>query len=154
MQFYAKILFSCTVLPPNITGITITPSPSNNNNILLQFNDTVSLTCAAKGGPRIVIRWKFNDGSTINTVANDTGSVTYEVPSLSTVHAGDYYCEAIIDEMSVTSINYTLYDKCLFASTYMHMYMLTYMCTHAYTHILMYTHMHAHTYIYIIAFST
>ena len=103
-----------TVLPPNITDITITPSPSNDN-ILLQFNDTVSLTCTAEGGPRLVTRWQFNDGSTINTVANDTvsGRVTYEVPSLLTVHAGDYYCKAIIDEMTITSMMYTLYGKCV-----------------------------------------
>ena len=105
-------LLSCTVLPPNITNITITPSPSNDN-ILLQFNDTVSLTCAAEGGPRLVTRWQFNNGSTINTVANDTvsGRVTHTVPSLSTEHAGDYYCEAIIDGMTDTSMNYTLYGK-------------------------------------------
>ena len=107
-------VLSCTVLPPNITNITITPSPSNNNNILLRFNDTVSLTCAAEGGPRLVTRWQFNNGSTINTVNNtDSGRVTYEVTSLSTGHAGDYYCEAIIDEMTVTSMVYTLYGKCV-----------------------------------------
>ena len=108
-------ILSCTVLPPNITDVTITPSPSNDNNILLQFNDTVSLTCAAEGGPRLVTRWQFNNGSTTNTVANDTdsGSVTYEISSVSTEHAGDYYCEAIIDEMTVTSMNYTLYGKCV-----------------------------------------
>ena len=108
-------ILSCTVLPPNITSITIVPSPSNDNNILLQFNDNVSLTCAAEGGPRLVTRWQFNDGSTINTVASDigSGSVTYEVPSLSTEHAGDYYCEAIIDEMTDTSMMYTLYGECV-----------------------------------------
>ena len=106
-------ILSCTVLPPNFTDITITPGPSDNNNILLQFNDTVSLTCTAEGGPRLLTRWQFNDGSTINTVANDTGSVSYEIPSLSTVHAGDYYCEAIIDEMTEISMIYTLYGKCV-----------------------------------------
>ena len=58
-------------------------------------------------------RWQFNDGSTINTVANHTDNVTYEIPSLSTEHAGDYYCEAIIDEMSVISMIYTLFGKCI-----------------------------------------
>ena len=124
-------LLFCTVLAPNITDITITPSPSNNNNILLEFNDTVSLACTAEGGPRLVTRWQFNDGSTINTVANDTGSVTYEVPLLSTVHAGDYYCEAIIDEMTDTSMMYTLYGKCVGLHTHIH----TYMLTHVYMHI-------------------
>ena len=73
------------------------------------------MTCTAEGGPRLVTRWQFNDGSTINTVASDTdtGSVTYEVPSLSTGHAGDYYCEAIIDGMTDTSMVYTLYGKCV-----------------------------------------
>ena len=111
--YITSTIFSCTVLAPNITNIIITPSPSNNNNILLEFNDTVSLTCTAEGGPRLVTRWQFNDGSTINTVANDTGSVTYEIPSLSTEHAGDYYCEAIIDEMMDTSMMYTLFGKCV-----------------------------------------
>ena len=111
--YIISTILSYTVLPPNITNITITPSPSNNN-ILLQFNDTVSLTCTAEGGPRLVTRWQFNNGSTINTV-NDTvsGSVTYEVTSVSTEHAGDYYCEAIIDGMTVTSMNYTLYGECV-----------------------------------------
>ena len=60
-------------------------------------------------------RWQFNDGSTINTVANDivSGIVTYTIPSLSTVHAGDYYCQAIIDGMTDTSMNYILYGKCV-----------------------------------------
>ena len=110
--YIISTILSCTVLPPNITGITITPSASNNIIILLQFNDSASFTCTAEGGPRLVTRWQFNDGSTINTVANDIVSVTYEVPSLSTGHAGDYYCEAIIDEMTITSITYTLYGKC------------------------------------------
>ena len=125
-------LLSCTVLAPNITDITITPSPSSNNNILLQFNDTVSLTCTAEGGPRLVTRWQFNDGSTINTVANDTGSVTYEIPSLSTEHAGDYYCEAIIDEINITSMTYTLFSK--FVCIHTHTYIRTYIHTHVYMH--------------------
>ena len=104
------------VLQPNITNTTITPSPSNNNLLLHEFNDNVSLTCTAEGGPRIMTRWQFDDGSTVQTVANnswqfddgsavqtmanDSSSVTYEISSLSTDHTGVYYCEAIIDEMT------------------------------------------------------
>ena len=63
-------------------------------------------------------RWQFDDGSTVETVANDSSSVTYEISSLSTDHTGVYYCEAIIDGMTDTSMNYTLfgeyyYSKCL-----------------------------------------
>ena len=100
-------MYYYTVLRPKITGITITPD----NLILHQFNDTVSLTCIAEGGPRIMTRWQFDDGSTIETVANDSSSVTYEISSLSTDHTGVYYCEAIIDGMTDTSMNYTLFGE-------------------------------------------
>ena len=53
-------------------------------------------------------RWQFDDGSTVETVANDSSSVTYEISSLSTDHTGVYYCEAIIDGMTDTSMNYIL----------------------------------------------
>ena len=75
---------------------------------MYDFNDTISLTCTAEGGPRIITRWQFDDGSTVETVANDSSSVTYEISSLSTDHTGVYYCEAIIDEMTDISMNYTL----------------------------------------------
>ena len=96
------------VLLPNITGITIAPTPSAGGILLHQFNDTVSLTCTAEGGPRIMTRWQFDNGS---TVADDGSSVTYDVSSLSTDDTGVYYCEAIIDGMSVTSVNYTLFGE-------------------------------------------
>ena len=102
---------SYTVLRPNITNITITPSPSYNNLLLHQFNDTVSLTCTAEGGPRIMTRWQFDNGSSVETVADGNDSVTYNVPSLSTAHTGVYYCEVIIDGMADTSMNYTLYGE-------------------------------------------
>ena len=100
-------MYYYTVLRPKITGITITPD----NLLLHQFNDTVSLTCIAEGGPRIMTRWQFDDGSTVETVANDSSSVTYEISSLSTDHTGVYYCEAIIDGMTDTSMNYTLFGE-------------------------------------------
>ena len=105
-------MFSSTVLQANITNIIITPSLSDNNLLLYQFNNAVSLTCTAEGGPRIMTRWQFDNGSSVETVANGNNSVTYDVPSLSTAHAGAYYCEATIDEMTVFSMNYTLYGKC------------------------------------------
>ena len=101
------------VLQPNITNITITPSPHNTSLLLHQFNEIVSLTCTAEGGPRIMTRWQFDDGSTVETVANDSSSVTYEISSLSTDHTGVYYCEAIIDGMTDTSMNYTLFGECV-----------------------------------------
>ena len=104
---------SYTVLRPNITDITITPSPSDNNILLHQFNETVSLTCTAEGGPRIMTRWQFDNGSSVETVANGSDSVTYNVPSLSTTHTGVYYCGAIIDGMTDTSMDYTLYGEYL-----------------------------------------
>ena len=102
----ARSLF--IVLLPNITGITIVPTPSAGGILLHQFNDSVSLTCTAEGGPRIMTRWQFGDGS---TVANGSSSVTYNVSSLSTDDAGVYYCDAIIDEMTDTSMNYTLFGE-------------------------------------------
>ena len=103
-------MYYCTVLQPKITNITITPT-SYDNLLLLRFNNTVSLTCTAEGGPRIMSRWQFDNGSTIKTVANDSSSVTYEISSLSTDHTGVYYCEAIIDGMTDTSMNYTLFGE-------------------------------------------
>ena len=106
---FTLLILSHTVLQPNITDITITPSPNNDDQLLQQFNETVSLTCTAEGGPRIMTRWQFDNGSSVVTVASDSSSVTYEVPSLSTEHTGVYYCEAIIDEMTDTSMSYTLF---------------------------------------------
>ena len=105
-------MYYYTVLRPKITNITIAPT-SYDNLLLHQFNDTVSLTCTAEGGPRIMTRWQFDDGSTVETVANDSSSVTYEISSLSTDHTGVYYCEAIIDGMTDTSMNYTLFGECI-----------------------------------------
>ena len=102
------------VLRPNITDITITPTPSDNNLLLHEFNDTISLTCTAEGGPKIMTRWQFDDGSSVVvTIAAGNSNVTYVVSSLSTDHTGVYYCEAIIDGMTNTSINYTLFGECL-----------------------------------------
>ena len=99
------------MLQPKITDITITPDPNSDGQLLHEFNNTVSLTCTAEGGPRIMTRWQFDDGSTVGTVANDSSSVTYEISSLSTDHTGVYYCEAIIDGMTDTSMNYTLFGE-------------------------------------------
>ena len=103
------------VLQPNITGVTIAPSANNDGQLLHQFNETVSLTCTAEGGPRIMTRWQFDNGS---TVANGTSSVTYQVPSLSSEHTGVYYCEAIIDSMMDTSLSYTLFGEYVFRSCF------------------------------------
>ena len=104
-------MFFHAVLQPNITDITITPAPNNDSQLLHQFNETVSLTCTAEGGPRIMTRWQFDDGSSVVTEAIDYSSVTYEVTSLSTEHTGVYYCEGIIDGMTDTSMNYTLFGE-------------------------------------------
>ena len=55
-------------------------------------------------------RWQFDNGS---SVASGNSSVTYEVSSLSTEHTGVYYCEAIIDGRTDTSMNYTLFGECV-----------------------------------------
>ena len=69
------------------------------------------MTCTAEGGPRIMTRWQFDNGSSVETVADGSSSVTYNVSSLSTDHTGVYYCEAIIDGMIDTSMNYTLFGE-------------------------------------------
>ena len=56
-------------------------------------------------------RWQFDNGSSVETVVDGNDSVTYDVPSLSTDHTGVYYCEAIIDGITDTSMNYTLYGE-------------------------------------------
>ena len=58
-------------------------------------------------------RWQFDNGSSVVTVASDSSSVTYEVTVLSTEHTGVYYCEAIIDGITDTSMNYTLFGECV-----------------------------------------
>ena len=98
------------VLRPNITDITITPSPPDNL-LLHEFNETVSLTCTAEGGPRIMTRWQFDNGSSVETVADGGSSVTYDVSSLTTNYTGVYYCGAIIDGITDTSMNYTLFGE-------------------------------------------
>ena len=103
-------ILSCIVLQPLITDITITPSPNSDSQLLHEFNDTVSLTCIAEGGPRIMTSWQFDNGSSI---ASGNNSATYNVTSLSTEHTGVYYCKAIIDGMTDTSMNYTLFGKCI-----------------------------------------
>jgi len=100
----------------------ITPDPSNDS-LLHSVNNSVSLTCTAEGGPRIMTRWQFNNGTSLQTVANGTSSVTYEVTSLSTDHVGVYYCEAIIDGMNDTSMMYTLFGESWFIPCY-------YVCEH------------------------
>ena len=108
--FYLYIFFHIVLLP-SITAITINPTPTNSDILLHELGDTVSLTCTAKGGPRIMTRWQFSYGSSVKTVADDSSSVTYNISSLSIDHAGVYYCEAIIDGMIDISINYTLFGK-------------------------------------------
>ena len=72
----------------------------------------MSLTCTAEGGPRIMTRWEFNCRSRKqNVVANGSNSVTYNVSSLSTGHAGVYCCVAAIDGMKVSGNRYTLYGE-------------------------------------------
>ena len=110
---FSTIVYFCIVLQPNITDINITPDPINDDQLSYQCNDIISLTCTAEGGPRIVTTWQFDDGSTVETVANDSSSVTYEISSFSTDHTGVYYCEAIIDGMTDTSMNYTLFGECM-----------------------------------------
>ena len=97
-----------TVLHPNITNIAITPSISDINFLIHHFNEALSMACTAEGGPRIMTRWQFDDGSSVETVADGNSSVTYIVSSLSTDHTGVYYCEAIIDRITATSMFYTL----------------------------------------------
>ena len=63
--------------------------------------------CTAEGGPRIMTRWQFDNG----TVATGSYSVTYNVSSLSTDHTGTYYCEATIDGMTDISMNYILFGE-------------------------------------------
>ena len=60
-------------------------------------------------------RWQFDNGSSVVTVANDSSGVTYDVPSLSTEHTGVYYCKAIIDGMTDTSMNYTLFGEYMYS---------------------------------------
>ena len=110
-MFYLSIyvLYCNLVLQPNIIEINITPSLVNDSSLLHNVNDSVSMTCTADGGPRIMTRWQFNNGSSVQAVANGSNSVTYNVSSLSTDHAGVYYCEAIIDGMSDISLNYILF---------------------------------------------
>ena len=109
--------FFHVVRQPIITDIIITPFPPLPPlppHLLHQLNDAISLTCTAEGGPRIMTRWQFNNGSSVVTVANGNSSVTYNVTSLSTEHTGVYYCEAMIDNMTDTSMNYTLFGEYVF----------------------------------------
>ena len=73
-------------------------------------------------------KWQFDNGASVVTVASNSSSVTYEVPSLSTEHTGVYYCETIIDGITDTSINYTLFGEFVYTHQ-------LYSCTYSlYTH--------------------
>ena len=52
-----------------------------------------------------------DDGQSVQTVASDSNSVTYNISSLSTEHIGNYYCVATIDGRDDTSIMYTLFGE-------------------------------------------
>ena len=105
-------VFLAVVFQPNITDVMFTP-PSTDFSLLLNFNNSQSMTCTASGGPRIMTMWQFNDasGSSSLTVANDSNSVTYNISSSSTSDTGTYHCIATIDDMEVTSETYTLFGK-------------------------------------------
>ena len=75
-------------------------------------------------------RWQFDDGSSVETVTDGSNSVTYVVPSLSTDHTGVYYCEAIIDGMTDTSMNYSLFGGFINFKpyTYVYVYIILHGC--------------------------
>ena len=92
--------------------------PLTGSSLLLNFNDSQSMTCTASGGPRIMTMWQFEDysstgasGSLVSTVATGSDSVTYTISSSSTSDTGTYYCVATIYGMTNTSDMYTLFGK-------------------------------------------
>ena len=107
---YVCDLISILVLRPNITDITFTPQPVNTS-LLLNFTNSQLMTCSASGGPRIMTMWLFDDGSSLLTVANSSGSVTHNISSSSTSDTGTYYCIATIDGLNDTSDTYTLFGE-------------------------------------------
>ena len=140
---FTLLFLSCIVLQPNITDISITPG----SKLLHQFNEFASLTCTAEGGPRIKTRWQFDNGSSVVTVVSGSSNVTYNVLSLSTEHTGVYYCEAIIDEMTDNSMNYTLFGEfvAICTSAFIIVYTVYPSHTHTHTHTHTNTHTHTHT---------
>ena len=92
-------------------------------------------------------RWQFDNGTSVVTVASNSSNVTYVVPSLSTEHTGVYYCEAIIDGITDTLMNYTLFGECVYThQLYGCMYSLhTHTCVHICT-LVMYIHTQIQTY--------
>ena len=92
-------------------------------------------------------RWQFDDGSSVETVADGNSSVTYVVSSLSTDYTGVYYCEAIIDGMTNTSMNHTLFgEHSVISRVHMRMYLkLSVFCMHVCVYVCVHTHVRVYT---------
>ena len=84
------------------------------------------MICSARGGPRIMTMWLFDDGSSLSMVANGSDSITHNISSSSTSDTGTYYCIATIDEMNDTSDVYNLFREFLIIMKCVIVYFLKY----------------------------
>ena len=80
---------------PSITGIPLTP-------LMLQASSTVTITCAALGGPRLIISW-YKGNQLISSGQIGETSLSYNIFNANVTNNGDYMCVAAVNEYQVNS---------------------------------------------------
>ena len=83
------------MLTPVIVSITSSP-------VLLQFGDSVNLTCIAMGGPRLVLVWQRDGMDIVNGIMGDS-MVTRIITSASNNDLGNYTCRVTVDSEQMES---------------------------------------------------
>lgn len=89
---------------PSITAII--PMTS----LLLQALSSTTITCEARGGPRLIIRWyRGNELMLSGQIGNI--SLSYNISSANVTDNGDYTCVAGIDDYDVNSTSISVLGK-------------------------------------------
>ena len=94
VHMYIHLLY-CTVLTPSITSISMTP-------LLLQAFSSATITCKAKGGPRLIISWyKRNELISSGQIGNT--SLSFDILNASVTDNDIYTCGADVDDYQINS---------------------------------------------------
>ena len=80
-----------TVLTPVVLTMSMSPIP-------LQVGDAINLTCAALGGPRLMLSW-LKDGTEIVSGKMGVDVLNFTLNTTDDCGFGNYTCIATIDDM-------------------------------------------------------